>query len=93
MYSVNANGPDGVAYFINNDLDFIFGTDFLSNLAVSNLLLSVYYSCTMHSLSISHVDMRQRNLDIEAIIGPTHCHSPHQNCIPHFGSPRDTRSQ
>jgi len=61
MYSVNANGPDGVPTSLNNDLDFIFGTDFLSNLAVSNLLLSVYYSCTMHSLSISHVDMRQRN--------------------------------
>lgn len=29
-----------------NDLDFIFGIDFLSHLAVSSLLLSVYYSCT-----------------------------------------------
>lgn len=36
-----------------NDLDFIFGIDFLSHLAVSSLLLSVYYSCTMHSFSIS----------------------------------------
>ena len=44
-----------------NNLDFIFGTDFFSRLAVSNLLLSVYYSCAMHSLGISHADMRQRN--------------------------------